>query len=80
MTDPGTAVDVKTRPSDPLLEDGDHDRYAHYVPKDWIVEATITGTAVIALCGKVWVPNRAPDRFPVCPECKDIHDGLGDDQ
>lgn len=30
------------------------------------------GTPVIALCGKVWVPSRNPDRFPVCPECKEI--------
>lgn len=30
------------------------------------------GTPVIALCGKVWVPSRNPDRYPVCPECKEI--------
>ncbi|MDN5727599.1 MAG: DUF3039 domain-containing protein, partial [Propionibacteriales bacterium] len=29
-------------------------------------------TPVIALCGKVWVPSRDPQRFPVCPECKEI--------
>jgi len=27
---------------------------------------------VVALCGKVWVPSRDPQRFPVCPECKDV--------
>ena len=31
---------------------------------------------MIALCGKVWVPNRDPGRFPVCPECKEIFEGL----
>ena len=30
------------------------------------------GTPVVALCGKVWVPSRAPEKFPVCPECKEI--------
>jgi hypothetical protein len=27
---------------------------------------------VKALCGKMWVPTRDPDRFPVCPQCKEI--------
>jgi hypothetical protein len=32
----------------------------------------VMGTPVVALCGKVWVPTRAPEKFPVCPECKEI--------
>lgn len=63
--------------------DGDHERFAHYVPKDRIVESAVLGTPVEALCGKKWVPSRDPSRFPVCPDCKRIHDGLprgdGDD-
>jgi len=35
------------------------------------------------LCGKVWVPSRDPQKFPVCPECKEIYESLpvggGDD-
>jgi len=35
----------------------------------------------VALCGKVWVPSRDPERFPVCPECKEIWQSLaGDDE
>ncbi|MDN5744240.1 MAG: DUF3039 domain-containing protein, partial [Nocardioidaceae bacterium] len=34
---------------------------------------------VVALCGKVWVPNRAPEKFPVCPECKEVWEGLSQD-
>ena len=34
------------------------------------------GTPVVALCGKVWVPSRDPERFPVCPECKEIWEGM----
>ena len=34
------------------------------------------GTPVIALCGKVWVPSRAPEKFPVCPECKEIWESM----
>ena len=37
------------------------------------------GTPVVALCGKVWVPSRAPEKFPVCPECKEVWESLNDD-
>ena len=50
-----------------ILEDGDHERYSHYVKKDKIVSSAVMGNAVMALCGKVWVPSRAPEKFPVCP-------------
>ncbi|WP_425547074.1 DUF3039 domain-containing protein [Actinocorallia aurantiaca] len=56
--------------------DGDHERFAHYVKKAKITESALTGTPVIALCGKVWVPNRDPKKFPVCPECKEIYEGF----
>jgi hypothetical protein len=56
--------------------DGDHERFAHYVQKNKIVESAVTGTPVIALCGKVWVPGRDPAKFPVCPDCKRIYEGL----
>jgi len=36
----------------------------------------MTGDPVIALCGKVWVPGRDPNKFPVCPACKEIIDGV----
>jgi hypothetical protein len=70
----GTLVDEETRivPTD----EGDHERFAHYVRKEKIVESAVMGIPVIALCGKVWVPNRDPQRFPVCPECKEIYDSL----
>ena len=58
------------------VEAGDHERFAHYVKKDKIVESAVMGGAVEALCGKVWVPNRDPGRFPVCPECKEIFESL----
>ena len=59
-------------------DDGDHERFAHYVKKDKIVESAVTGAPVIALCGKVWVPGRDPQKFPVCPDCKRIYDGIPD--
>jgi hypothetical protein len=59
-----------------LTEDGDHDRFAHYVQKEKILESAVTGKPVIALCGKVWVPGRDPEKFPVCPDCKKIYDRM----
>ena len=56
--------------------DGDHERFAHYVKKDKILTSALSGDPVTALCGKVWIPNRDPNKFPVCPECKAIFDGL----
>ena len=58
------------------VEPGDHERYSHYVRKEKIVESAVMGTPVIALCGKVWVPGRDPNKFPVCPSCKEIYEGL----
>ncbi|MEN9854168.1 MAG: hypothetical protein RLZZ212_1018 [Actinomycetota bacterium] len=58
------------------VEAGDHERYSHYVKKDKIVESAVMGSAVVALCGKVWVPSRDPERFPVCPDCKEIFEKL----
>jgi hypothetical protein len=40
------------------------------------MESAVAGTPVIALCGKVWIPNRDPQKFPVCPECKEIYESL----
>ena len=56
--------------------DGDHERFAHYVQKEKILESAVTGTPVVALCGKVWVPSRDPNRYPVCPDCKRIYESL----
>lgn len=58
------------------IDDGDHEKFAHYVQKEKIVESAVTGKPVIALCGKVWVPGRDPGKFPICPECKKIFDSL----
>jgi hypothetical protein len=59
-----------------LSEPGDHERFAHYVRKEKILTSALSGDPVIALCGKVWVPGRDPNRFPVCPACKEIYEGM----
>jgi hypothetical protein len=79
-------VGVKTVPvnTDPVL-DGDHERMAHIVLEgvktesgDFlqagpsVVEGIVNRTPVRALCGKVWIPDRDPKRYPLCPTCKEI--------
>ena len=74
MSDPGTTTVI-----DPTLagtDEGDHDRFSHYVRKSDIMRANIEGVPAVALCGKKWIPNRNPDRFPVCPTCKEIYQTL----
>ncbi len=71
-------------------DEGDHDRFTHivlegYTPKDGefvalnnsVVEGMVNATPVKALCGKVWVPGRDPQKYPVCPTCKEIATSLG---
>lgn len=55
---------------------GDDERYAHYVRKDKIASAAVSGQAVVALCGKVWTPGRDPKKYPVCPTCKAIYEEM----
>jgi len=67
-------TELDTRPVvDPLLDDGDNDdRWSHYVRKEDIMRSAADGIPVKALCGKVWVPGRDPEKHPVCPSCKDM--------
>ena len=72
-TEGGLKVDERVEEQ---VEPGDHERFAHYVQKEKIVESAVMGAPVVALCGKVWIPNRDPGKFPVCPQCKAIFEGL----
>ena len=68
-------TDLLTRPE---VEDdeGSHDRFAHYIRKEKVVESAMTGKEVRALCGKKWVPSRDPEKYPICPACKEIFESL----
>ncbi len=84
VDDAGGGTDVLDLELEKLLEEeqldeGDHDRYSHYVKKDKILSSAISGKAVIALCGKKWTPGRDPEKFPVCPTCKEIYEKLRDE-
>lgn len=58
------------------IEPGDHERFSHYVKKDKILQSALSGKPVKALCGKKWTPGRDPEKFPVCPSCKEIYEKM----
>ncbi len=53
---------------------GDSDGYAHYARSEEILRANVEGGLVTALCGYKFAPVRDPQRFPVCPKCKELVD------
>jgi hypothetical protein len=80
-TQQGGGTDILDRELEELLgqeqvEEGDHERFSHYVKKEKILQSALSGKPVIALCGKVWTPGRDPEKFPVCPSCKEIYEGM----
>jgi hypothetical protein len=85
-----TTEQVVTDPVIAPLDEDDHERFTHIVlegfkPKKGdfvsagpsVVEGMVNGTAVRALCGKIWVPGRDPRRYPLCPTCRDVAEGMG---
>lgn len=57
-------------------DNGDHDRFSHYVTKEDMMRGMIYGEPVVALCGKVWVPSHDGNKFPVCPACDDVFNSI----
>lgn len=74
-TSTGGSLDLLEKTEEQVAP-GDNERYAHYVRKDKITRSAVEGGPVVALCGKVWTPVRNPDRFPVCPTCKEIYKNI----
>ncbi len=61
------------------LDEGDHERFSHYVKKEKILQSALSGKPVKALCGKKWTPGRDPEKFPICPSCKEIYEKMRDE-
>jgi hypothetical protein len=56
--------------------DTDEPDVAHIAPAADVNRAYVTGEAITALCGVVFVPTRDPNRYPVCEPCKAILDQI----
>ena len=72
----GGSATIEREQTEQLVEPGDHERFSHYAPKDKIMGSMVARAPLIALCGMVWVPTRDPERFPVCPKCKEIFESM----
>lgn len=51
---------------------GEHDRFKHYVLATDLRAAIMWHIPVEALCGKRWVPDGDPNRYPLCPTCASV--------
>lgn len=56
--------------------DGKEHRFAHYADSVSVTEGYVMGKAVMAICGKLFVPSRDPKNFPICPICKELAEAL----
>ena len=61
---------------DTQLDDKGNEIFAHYAEKVSTTAGYVMGTPVQALCGKVFVPFRNPEKLRICPACKEIMDAL----
>lgn len=75
MADSSLLEDVRLQPTDT----GDHDTFSHYVKKTEIEKAILDGIPCTALCGKLWLPQKDFTKYPVCPTCKELWEGLKGD-
>ena len=82
---PEGGVGVLDRPQVDATLDGSHDKMAHLVIEGFhhrddndrfeetqptVFESIVTGTPVMAMCGKVWVPTETGGEL--CGTCRDI--------
>ncbi len=61
---------------DPTTTDTSEPEVAHIAPAADVSRAYVTGEAITALCGVVFVPTRDPNRYPVCEPCKAVLDQI----
>ena len=75
-----TLPDLDVRPIETEIvetTDADDDPdCAHIVSQRDLIHSQITGEPIRALCGKLWVPKRDPDNYPLCQACVEIFNSL----
>lgn len=69
-------TDLLEKPDVDETDVNNSEPFAHYAESASVTEGYIMGTPVIALCGKVFVPSRNPEKLRVCPACKDLAEAL----
>lgn len=71
------SLDTLERPETRRPDGDDAERRAHIVWDDdnahaVVTEARVLGLEVEALCGYRWIPQRDPERFPLCETCAEL--------
>jgi hypothetical protein len=69
------STDVLEKPDLKETDQGE-EHFAHYTDAASATEGYIMGTPITALCGKVFVPHRDPEKLRVCPKCREILESL----
>ena len=69
-----TAIEIER--STAPVDGEERDRQSHYVKRDEILKSMDTGNPATALCGKKWIPNRDPQKYPLCKTCQKIFTSL----
>jgi len=72
MSTTTTQPDLDAPPAVELTEGDEQPDAAHIVTQQDLIESQITGKAIRALCGKLWVPKRNPDDYPMCQACVEV--------
>jgi hypothetical protein len=72
MTETGILTDLDAAPIVETTEGDEAPDAAHIVTQKDLIHSQVTGEAIRALCGKMWVPKRNPDDYPVCQACVDV--------
>lgn len=65
-------LDLVETDIDQETESSDNNELAHYAEAASVTEGYVMGTPVQALCGKIFIPSKNPERLKICPICKEI--------
>ena len=53
-------------------KDEEGNRTGEFFPDTPVVDGTVFGTPVRAICGKIWVPGDNVDKYKLCPTCEGL--------
>jgi hypothetical protein len=76
LTGSGFGIDILEETRTTPTNNGDHDRFSHYVHKNDMMQGLVYGQPIMAICGKIWIPEQDGSKFPICPECKEIYNSI----
>jgi len=76
MSETRSLPDLDAAPVIELDEGTDDADAAHIVSQEDLIHSQVTGEPIRALCGKLWIPKRNPDDYPICQACVDVFNAI----